>query len=440
MSYSAQATTLDGGFKTALHQLRLTASLVWRFWPQLAALWLLGFIGNLLLNEFAAMIGRWSSLAGLSVLALVVLLKLVVIMALFETVRRGLPALNAASHGLTDRLETTTEVETPPPPGDFVSALALSLVPFFAFYTAWGFLADTVRDYSKLSLSLFLAGESAGLLDVSRGKWLIIPVIVAWVVRRFAKTMHKRSQAPIWPILIVVCEANWAFIGLFVLSEWQDEIRAWFSHIPESIGTLVSLLSPVTDAIAQRDVPIPPEFASPPITAQLVSLFFYALYPVVWLTLAAVVYGYDIDSVRMPGEGRLARAVSRWEALPKSVRDFISHFIAGTVKRYRALAEGIGLALNSGIGSILVAIIGYRLLDWGSAWSWYWLTQLIGPHDLPLWQVIAQTISPFIGTPSDPGDGLLITPIKICLLAATLEIGFAQGREWRGRELRSAEA
>ncbi|WP_283193640.1 hypothetical protein [Rhizobium sp. AN80A] len=252
--------------------------------------------------------------------------------------------------------------------------------------------------------------------------------------------MHKRSQAPIWPILIVVCEANWAFIGLFVLSEWQDEIRAWFSHIPESIGTLVSLLSPVTDAIAQRDVPIPPEFASPPITAQLVSLFFYALYPVVWLTLAAVVYGYDIDSVRMPGEGRLARAVSRWEALPKSVRDFISHFIAGTVKRYRALAEGIGLALNSGIGSILVAIIGYRLLDWGSAWSWYWLTQLIGPHDLPLWQVIAQTISPFIGTPSDPGDGLLITPIKICLLAATLEIGFAQGREWRGRELRSAEA
>ncbi|WP_283193641.1 hypothetical protein [Rhizobium sp. AN80A] len=156
MSYSAQATTLDGGFKTALHQLRLTASLVWRFWPQLAALWLLGFIGNLLLNEFAAMIGRWSSLAGLSVLALVVLLKLVVIMALFETVRRGLPALNAASHGLTDRLETTTEVETPPPPGDFVSALALSLVPFFAFYTAWGFLADTVRDYSKLSLSLFL--------------------------------------------------------------------------------------------------------------------------------------------------------------------------------------------------------------------------------------------------------------------------------------------
>ncbi|MFK0334379.1 hypothetical protein ACIQUB_25030 [Rhizobium sp. NPDC090275] len=363
-------------------------------------------------------------------------MKLVVIVALFETVRRGLPAMNAASHRTMDQSDTSTEAEPHSPHGDFLGVLALSLVPFFAFYTAWGFLGDTVRDYSRLSLSLFMAGEAAGLLDVSGGMSLVMPVVVAWAVRRFAKAMHKHSRAPIWPILIVVCEANWAFIGLFVLSEWQDEIRAWFSHLPETIGTLISLLAPITQAIAQQDVPLPPEFASPPITTRLVSLFFYALYPIVWLTLAALVYGYDIDSTHTPGEGRLAGAVSRWQALPKSVRDFISHFISGTLKRYRALAEGIGLALNSGVGPILVAIVGYRVLDWASAWGWYWLAQFIGPHDLPLWQVIAQTISPFIGTPSDPGDGLLVTPIKICLLAATLEIGFVQGRVWKGRELR----
>lgn len=434
MSHSAQQATFSSGSKTAFHQLRLTASLLWRFWPQLAALWLLGFIGNLLLNEVASMIGRWNSLAGLSVLAVVVLLKLVVIVALFETVRRGLPALDAASRQVRDQLDTSVETEAVP--GSFVSTLALSLVPFFAFYTAWGFLGDTVRDYSRLSLSLFMAGESAGLLDISGGKWLIVPIVVAWAVRRFAKAMHKRSRAAIWPILIVVCEANWAFIGLFVLSQWQDEIKAWFSHVPETIGTLVSLLGPVTDANAQQAVPIPPEFSSPPISTQLVSLFFYALYPAVWLTLAALVYGYDIDSERAPGQGRLDGAVSRWQALPKSVRDFIAHFISGTLKRYRALAEGIGLALNSGIGLVLVAIVAYRLLDWGCAWAWYGLTQLIGPHDLSLWQVIAQIISPFIGTPSEPGEGLFVTPIKICLLAATLEIGFAQGRAWRGRTLR----
>lgn len=166
---------------------------------------------------------------------------------------------------------------------------------------------------------------------------------------------------------------------------------------------------------------------------RLASLFFYALYPVVWLTIAALVYGYDINGDHPPAEGRFARAVSRWQVLPQSVRDFIAHFISGTLKRYRALAEGVGLALNSGFVPVLVAILAYRLLDWGSAWAWYGLTQLIGPHDLLLWQVIAQIISPFLGTPSGPGEGLLVTPMKICLLAATLEICFSQGREWWGR-------
>lgn len=436
MSAYAVLTNWKRGIRLVLQQLRLTVQLLWRFWPQLAVLWLLGFIGNLVLNETAAFIGRWDPLAGVSMLAFVVLLKLIVIVALYETVRPGLPALDAASRMTLEQ----SVAEAQPTPSSFVSALALALVPFFAFYAAWGFLGDTVRDYSRLYLTLFLSGEGAGLLEVSGGAWLILPVVTAWIVRRFAKAMHKRSPDPIWPILIVVCEANWAFIGLFVLSEWQDEIRAWFSRLPETIGLFLGLLNPVTDAAAQQTVSPPPELSPPPFGARLMSLFFYALYPVVWLTLAALVYGYDIHGERAVGEGRLARAMSRWQTLPKSVRDFVSHFISGTLKRYRALAEGIGLALNSGIVPVLVAVLLYRLLDWGSAWAWYGLTQLIGPHELPLWQIIAQTISPFIGTPSDPGEGLLVTPIKVCLLAATLEVGFAQGREWRGLKNRQRVA
>ncbi|WJH38387.1 hypothetical protein N7E02_07035 (plasmid) [Aliirhizobium terrae] len=177
----------------------------------------------------------------------------------------------------------------------------------------------------------------------------------------------------------MVCEANWACLGLFILSEWQDEIRTWISHLPETIGALLSLFSPIRDADANQSLPLPPEFSSPPLATQLVSLLFYALYPVVWLTLAALVYGYDINGESAVGEGWLARAVSRWQALPKPLRDFISHFISGTLKRYRALAEGIGLALNFGLIPVLVAILVYRLLDWVQPGPWFGLTQLIGP-------------------------------------------------------------
>lgn len=431
MAHSDETATSIGGISTVSRQLRLTAALVWRFWPHLAAIWLLGFIGNLLLNELAALVGRWNSLAGLSLLAIVVLLKLIVIVALFETVRKGLPSLNSASRAQAAQVVTEASEQTPP--SNFVSALTLTLVPFFAFYAAWGFLGDTLRDYSKLALSLFLSGEASGLLEVTGGAWLTAPIVIAWVVRWFSKKMEKRSRAWIWPVLTVVCEANWAFIGIFVLSQWQSDVVNWFMRLPENIGMLLGLLSPVSEALAQQAIPAPPEFAGPPLGTRLTSLFFYGLYPVVWLALAALVYGYDINGAPAPAQGRFASAVSQWQALPKSVRDFIARFAAGTVKRYRALAEGIGLTLSSGLPLIVMAILGYRFLDWVSAWAWHGLTLVIGPHDLPLWQVISQVISPFIGTPSDPGEGFLITPIKICLLAATLEIGFAQGRQWRGR-------
>ncbi|TXH85095.1 MAG: hypothetical protein E6Q77_01140 [Rhizobium sp.] len=407
----------------------LTLQLLWRFWPQLMTLWLLGLIGNSLLNELAVLIGRLNALAGLSTLALVVLLKLVIIVALFETVRPGLPALDAASRIAAARSDGETG-ESAVTPG-FASILALTLVPFFAYYAAWGFLGDTVRDYSRLSLDLMLFGEGYNPLEFGSSAWLLISVAAAWAVRRFAKFMHKRSKAPVWPIVIVVCEANWAFIGLFVISTWQGDIRAWIAELPETIGRFLGFLNPVGDAAAAVVFLPTAEDASISLSGQLRGLFLYALYPVVWLTLAALVYGYDINGERPPAEGRVARAVSRWQSLPKAIRDFISHFVAGTAKRYRALAEGVGLTLSSGLGLMLAVIVLYRLLDWGAAWAWYGTSRFVGPHDLPLWQMIAQAITLCFGSPSSPGDGVLIMPIKICLLAAALEIGFAQGRQWR---------
>ncbi len=409
----------------------LTFRLLGRYWPQLMAVWAAGIIGNLLLNEFAAMIGRLNSLAGLSTLSLVVLLKLIVIVAMFQTVRPGLPALDAAARAASEPAPAQEAAE--PNSAGFASVLTLTLVPFFAFYAAWGFLSDTVRDYSKLVLDLMMAGESGNLLQVSGGTWLFVSVAVAWAVRRFAKYRHKHSKAAVWPLVIVICEANWAFIALFVVSNWESEIRAWIGAWATRIGMFIGLLDPIREAAAGTVFPPAPEAAAPALSRSLNSLFLYGLYPVVWMTLAAVVYGYDIGSARPVGDGRLGRAVSRWQALPKAVRDFVAHFIAGTIKRYRALAEGVGLTLRSGLGLVLATIVYFRLLDWGSAWVWYGLTQLIGPHEFRLWQIIAQAISLFLGTPSAPGDGVLIMPVKICLLAAALEIGFAHGRIWQGR-------
>lgn len=392
-----------------------------RYWPQLMAIWLIGMLAEDVLTEIAVRIGFLNRLAGLSTLTLVVLVKLVVIVALFELVRPGLPSLQAAARAA----ESPESQPRESGPTGFTMALSLALVPFFAFYAAWGFLGDTVREYSKLALDLTPFGENARILEVSGGGLLLLLVAIAWLVRLGAKYMHKRSKRVLWPFLIVVCEANWAFIALYVLQNWHDKIMAWIAGLPEFLNP--SLLP----AARAASIAPPVEAASASWWDMLSALFSYALYPAVWLTLAALVYGYDIGRAGASVQGRWSRAIARWDGLPKFLRDFLAHFVAGTARRYRALAEGLGLTFGTGLSLIVVVLVAFRLLDWGSAWAWYGAARLIGPHEIGLWQIIAHGLSILLGSPSAPGSGALIMPLKITLLAAGLETGFSQGRQWR---------
>lgn len=407
----------------------LMGRLLGRFWPQLMALWLINNIAANALTEIAVRLGFLNRLAGLATLTLVVLVELVAVVAMFETVRPGLRRLDAASR-------TGEESARRNPRGarmrHFATALTLALVPFFLYYAAWGFLGDAVRSYAKISLDLDPFGERGGghILDMGSGWWLFASVAVAWAVRRGAKVMRARSDAAIWPIVIVVCEANWAFTGLYVISEWKDEIVAWAAALPDVIGWLRSEFSAIGKVIAATIPPPVEETPQGPFAAAR-GLFFYALYPLVWLTLAAIVYGYDVHGISVPTESRTARTIARWRSLPKVLRDFIGHFLDGTVMRYRALANGVQLTLGTGVTLIVSVVVLYRLLDWLAAWAWWSTAQAIGPQDLLLWQVLGYAVSIAFGNPSAPGYGLLVEPIKICLLAATIELSLAGGRTWR---------
>ncbi|MGO4333688.1 hypothetical protein AB4037_02170 [Labrys sp. KB_33_2] len=402
-------------------------ALLQRYWPHLMALWLVGVLAEDVLTEIAVRVGFLNQLAGLSTLTLVVLVKLVVIVALFEIVRPGLPSLQAAAKAAETSQADRPEGES----AGFTTALSLALVPFFAFYAAWGFLGDTVREYSKLALDLTPFGQNARILEVSGGWLLLASVALAWLVRLGAKQMHKRSKHVFWPFLIVVCEANWAFIALYVLSNWHNEIMAWVSRVPETLNGWLFPAARAAAAAHAAAIAPPVEYAPASWFDMLSALFIYALYPMVWLTLAALVYGYDIGRAGLPVEGRWSKAIGHWGRLPKFLRDFLTHFVAGTAKRYRALAEGVGLTFGTGLTLVVTVIVAFRLLDWSAAWAWYGAARLIGPHEIGLWQIIAHALSILLGSPSAPGNGALVMPLKITLLAAGLETGFAQGRQWR---------
>ncbi|RWX65097.1 hypothetical protein EN780_19005 [Mesorhizobium sp. M4B.F.Ca.ET.089.01.1.1] len=414
-------------FADAAKPLVLTLKLWWRFWPQLVAMVLLGIVFGDLFMQIAARAAFLNHMAGLALLTLVALTQLTVTVAMFQTLLPALPATRAAQQAA--RSEASGEVRGGG--ARLARMVTVALLPFFAYYAAWGFLGDTVRQYSRVTLDMAPFGESAGnVLDVLDSRWLVLSVAISWLIRRFANAMQKRGEArSFWQIVVVICETNWIFIGLYVISRWKDDVVGWF--MSRNIFSVLQaaadgMASPIASAFADPMVPV--EVTSVDTTARLVNLFFYMLLPVIWLVLAALIYGYDVrdDKELMRAHQRVERLGARYSTIPKFLRDFVEHFISGYRSRYLPIANGVRITLSSGVVLVVTLIVGYRLVDWLAAWAWLGTTRLIGPHELDTWQVLSHGVSLLFGSPfQDSSTGILVEPLRICFLAAILETAFA---------------
>lgn len=397
---------------------------LWRqAWPVLLLLAALGSIANELLLPLAVKLGYLNSLAGFAVLALLVLAKLVVTVLMFVALRPYLPAVSSLqSAGAHPPSEA-------PPPSDtraLADLVALALVPFFAYYAAWGFLGDTVRDYSVRALAAAGFGERVTVLEVPLSLWLALAIGFAWLVRKLARTAQARRPSPVWQFLVIACDANWIFVGLYALSRWKDTAWSWLKSVALPHLRLIQDWTLSLVGGAQAAVPEAIDLAEPSLGTSLQSLFLYALLPLVWLLMAATIYGYDAkDPSALARDRRAAAALARWQAAPKFVRDFAEHFIGGYRSRYLPIVNSVRLAFGASLAVLIALVVGYRLIGFAAAWLWLGLTRLIGPLDLDSWQLLANAIGFLLGGPSEIRGGILVESLRICLLAAVMETAVA---------------
>ncbi|WP_454857329.1 hypothetical protein [Rhizobium binxianense] len=397
----------------------LTIRLLARFWPQLLAIVSLGIVAINLFLWIAAKVALLNPMAGLTILTLVVLAQLVTTVAMFQVLRPGLPSI-AAAQAQAGREAGSGHDRGP----QLVTLIGITLLPFFLYYAAWGFLGDTVRQYSRLALEMTPFGESGNVLNVVDSRWLIVSIGISWLVRAFAKRRLKRRENIFWQIVVVVCETNWIFIGLYVISRWQESFFAWignggfWQYFEAATGSFVSP--------AHAGTMVPVEQSSAGFGDILLSLFWFMLLPVIWLVLTAIVYGYDIGSdAHLRAQGRTARIGERYKALPIFIRDFIESFIDGYRSRYLPVANGVRMTLGSGVVLIATLIVGYRLIDWGAAWLWLGAVRVIGQQPAYLWDVLPDAISFFFGSQfQDSSLSIIVEPVRICFLAAVLEVAF----------------
>ena len=406
-----------------IHQ---TGQLLCKYGLVLATILLGARLLETLLMRLAVELGMIHRFAGLIAVIMIILLQLVVFVGMFVVLRDKPTGLQQRSHDTAAAL-SAQEVGGSPM---FAGALLAVLIPFYGYYAGWGFLGNTLRDYSKSFMAEqwnridFQNPDAIGpsALEIDGALWLLIPVALIWLLRRTAKARQANTGHPVWPLVVVACEATWVILGLYVLSGWKGQFVSWLASLP-SPASLLDWFLPAAHALvsdaSQRPVDWPQSFQ---LGDWLGQLFRYALLPLIWFNLGAIVYGHDLNLMADSTRRVTGRVTNRWAALPKPLTDFIGYFWAGLLKRWHALANGVLLAASAGVWLTVSILVLWRLADWLGRWTWVGVAELIGPQDSHIWTLAAIPMNLLFGTPGQPQNGVVVVVVQFCVLAAGLSL------------------
>lgn len=380
-------------------------------WPALIAWFLVGILGRYLAIEFAGFVGASTAIGGFLLLPLAILARLISFVAMFLVVRDGMTRLSAIA----------------PQPADgrarrlaFRDALLSAILPFFAVYTAWGFLREDVTAYLNRALEvqserIFVAGaagapaiDTSGTVDkLGFEPWTVAVIVLAfagrWAWKRWA------ARVPRWfAVGAVYLEAVWVFLTLYVISDAIGAVAAWVDT-RQAMVWLADLRGWLADAVA------PLAWAWDAIEWFVGEAGGIILLPLAWLTIAGVVYGQAVApqgvAIRVPV---VEKVRGRYTSLPQRLRRRLADIGSGLGSRFQPIWRAIVLMWRGGpilIGGYVllytVLMLGERLLTVG-------VTRAIGPHDFWSFWIVADTLI-LLAVP------LVIEPLRTVLVASAYD-------------------
>ncbi|HEX5728657.1 MAG TPA: hypothetical protein VFX99_04415, partial [Microbacterium sp.] len=204
--------------------LRVAGLLLWKHWPALLALYLAGTLGRYVALELAGFVGAYSAIAGAALFPLAILSRLVALVAMLLVLRDGMAQLGVLAPIPTDRSERRRA---------FVDALLAGILPFVAFYAAWGYLREDAAAYfarvlevnSGLIADEILGGaERAG--DAAAGELSLGPVTIGLIVVAFiGRWLWKRYRSRLPKALAAIAvylEVLWVYLSVTLVADAFD--------------------------------------------------------------------------------------------------------------------------------------------------------------------------------------------------------------------------
>jgi hypothetical protein len=180
-------------------------------------------------------------------------------------------------------------------------------------------------------------------------------------------------------------------------SDWMTNRRVW-------VGTS-SVLNGLIDSV--------PGFGTlADLLGQLLSLTKDGLLlPLVWLTIAAIVYGAEVhDHREVLGGTRLESAAERLSGMRGLLRRPLGGMSADLRDKYMPLFYSLRLVWRGGVPLFAAFALCYCLTDFVAQQAWLGATWLIGPRDMVTWHVLI--------VPVNIGRDLIHDVLRIAVLAA----------------------
>lgn len=374
-------------------------------WPAIMAWFLAGTLANYGVIQVAGWVGAYTAIGGALLLPVGVLARLISYVAMFLIVRDGMRQLDA----LAPLPETPTARRAA-----FLSALLGSILPFVAFYAAWGLMRDDVAAYFQrvlaLSAELLFADEQVGdgaAGHLSLGVWTIVVIVAAFALRWLLKRYSARL--PQWfAFAAVYLEVLWVYLSLMVVSDIFDGITAWVQA-----RQAMAWLNGLREWVSAQLVPV--AWLWDAVEWVLGEAGGVILLPLAWLTIAGVVYGQAVAPQRLNLSGALVdRARSRWVRAPGWIRTRLADFWAEIAARFQPIGRVIVLMWRAGPVLIGGYVLLYTVLLALESLVGIGITRVLGPNELgAFWMVNDQLI--LLAIP------LIIEPLRIVLVSASYD-------------------
>lgn len=396
-----------------------------RYWPQLAACYLLGYLGRLAAIHAAAYLGHDNAIWASLIMPLAGMARLGSYVAMFLVLRSAFPIL-------------ATLIPRPPRRMDLFTTI---VVPFFAIYLAWQMFREDWLAFEARALDYRAAEAMTSTAptelhpDTLPGGTTTVVVIAAALVLRWLLSRFKDRLPAAMTFVRIYVDALWVFLvlsfsvhqGLKPLinpgSWWsQRRIVVWFEETRAGLFSHFTPLETVWDALMWA----------------LRTVFGGAAVPLLWLAVAGIVYGVSLNvdwktlARRVAGDRAaevLERTASttqvqrRWSRIPEPVREKSREQLDSQVGKFRPIIDSTRIIVHAGVLVLATYVLLYLGLAWldmagsfyraqlGDGYLFRGMAWLLGPHPQQYWNAVTPILSLL--------SHLIVEPLRIALVAST---------------------